>query len=297
MRRVFHYVSFFMFLAIIIVWPGCKSHPTSPEIPQAEDGAWTIYTPFNWTHDGQPYNSVYCTVYSDDASYEMKRQMGQIADEKFNRILQLFNFNDLSDFRYPPGYSRIEVYININHPETIAYAYWNGFIITIRSSDLVGIWYTRAVYLATHELTHIFEFLIEGRHVLSTYVWFKEGIATHTGCLEQPSWEKIENLSELESWIAENLNVPGQGNPIRIQQDEDYPPGANGHRYYQFFELAVRYLLDTEGLGRSYSDVRGLFYDMRNGIPFPVSFQNHFGISLDDYELEFYDRMRVYLSQ
>ncbi|MDH5385632.1 MAG: hypothetical protein OEY18_13070 [Candidatus Aminicenantes bacterium] len=297
MRRVFHYVSFFMFLVIMIVWPGCKSHPTSPEIPQTEDGAWTIYTPFDWTHDGQPYNSVYCTVYSDDASYEMKRQMGQLADEKFNRILQLFNFDDLSDFRYPPGYSRIEIYINRNHPETIAYAYWNGFIITIRSSDLVGIWYTRAVYTATHELTHIFEFLIEGRHVLSTYEWFNEGIAVHTGCLEQPGWQTIENLSELESWISENLNVPGQGNPIRIQQDEDYPPGADGHRYYQFFELAMRYLLDRKGLGKSYRDVLGLFYDMRNGISFPVSFQNHFGISLDDYEIEFYDRMRVYLSQ
>jgi len=297
MLRIFHQILLLMLVAIVIVCSGCKSYPTSPQIPQTENGSWTIYTPYNWTHDGRPYSSVYCIVYSDDASYEMKQHMGQLADEKFSRILQLFNFNNLSDFRYPPGNSKIEIYINRNHPENIAWAYWGGFIITIRSSDLIGHWYNYAVYTATHELTHIFEFLIEGREMLGTYVWFKEGIAVYTGCLEYPGWQTIENLYELESWISDNLNVSGQGNPIKIHQNEDFPPGADWHRYYQFFELAMRYLLDRKGLGKSYRDVLGLFYDMRNGISFPVSFQNHFGISLDDFEIEFYDRMRAYLSQ
>lgn len=131
MKRIFHQVLLLMFLAIVIVSVGCKSHPTLPRIPEKEKGSWAIYTPYDWTHDGKPYSSVYCVVYSDGASYEMKQQMGQLADEKFDRILQLFSFSNLSDFKYPPGYSKIDIYINRNHSENIAWAYWGGFIITI----------------------------------------------------------------------------------------------------------------------------------------------------------------------
>jgi len=285
-----------LFLAVMIVSSGCKSNPTSSPIPQTEDGLWTIYTPYNWSHDGQPYSSTYCIVYSNDASYEMKRQMAEIADERFRQIMQLFNFHDVSDFRYPPGGSKIEIYINRNHSESIAWAYWGGFIITIRSSDIVGHWYNYTVYTTRHELTHIFEFLIEGREGLGTDVWFKEGIAVHVGCLEDTGWQTIENLSELESWISQNQNVPGQGNPIKIHQNEDLPPGGDWHQYYRFFELAVRYLLDSRGMGKSFKDVLNLFYDLRDGKPFPVSFQDNFGIRVSDFEDEFYSRLRTYLS-
>ncbi len=295
MQRMLQRIMFLIFIAIVIVSAGCKKNPTSSPIPQAVDGLWTIYTPYNWTHDGQPYSSTYCIVYSDEASYEMKQQMAAIADQRFRQILQLFNFQDLSDFIYPPGSSKIEIYINRNHPENIAWAYWGGFIITIRSSDIIGHWYDYAVYTARHELTHELEFLIEGREVLGSEVWFKEGIAVYVGCLEITSWQTIKNLSELESWINQNQNLPGQGNPIKIHQNEDFPPGADRHRYYQFFELAVRYLLDTRGMGKSYRDVLRVFYDLRDGKPFPVSFQDNFGISVSDYENEFYDRMRAYL--
>jgi hypothetical protein len=226
----------------------------------------------------------------------MKQQLAEISDSRFSQIMQLFGFHDISDFRYPPGGSKIEVYINRNHPENIAWAYWGGFIITIRSSELIGHWYNYAVYTARHELTHIFEFLIEGREVLGTDVWFKEGIAVHVGCREDTGWKTIRSLSELESWISQNQNAPGQGNPIKIHQNEDFPSGADRHQYYRFFELAMRYLLDRRGMRRSFSDVLNLFYDMRNGISFPVSFRKNFGISLVDFENEFYDRMRAYLN-
>jgi len=295
LTKVLHRI-FLLLLAILTVSVECKRNPISPQIPQTEDGLWTIYTPYNWSHDGQPYSSTYCIVYSDEASYEMKQQMAEISDSRFSQIMQLFNFHDVSDFRYPPGSSSLEVYINRNHPENIAWAYWGGFIITIRSSELIGHWYNYAVYTARHELTHIFEFLIEGREALGTDVWFKEGIAVHVGCLEDTGWQTIRSLSELESWISQNQNVPGQGNPIKIHQNEDFPPGADWHQYYRFFELAMRYLLDRRGMGRSFSDVLNLFYDMRDRISFPVSFRNNFGISLVDFENEFYDRMRAYLS-
>ena len=282
-----------MFLQLFFLTSGCNDNSTSPIIPLLEVGSWTIYTPYNWSHDGKPYQSNYCTIYSDAASAELKQQLGIIADQKFSQILQLFNFQNTSDFRYPPNYSKIEIYVNMNHSESINWAYWGGFIFTIRTSDISGIYYDYTVYTFRHELEHVFEFFIEGREYLSTEVWFKEGIAVHIGCMESDIFTTVETVSELEAWISQNQNIPGQGNPIAIHYD--YPASSNRGLYYRYFELAVRYLLDSNGMGKSYQDVLNLFYDLRNGISFSDSFENHFGISISDYEAEFYDLMRTYL--
>ena len=280
---------------ILIISVGCKHNPTSPQNPEKEKGSWAKYTPYDWPHDGKPYESAYCTIYSDAAGAEMKQQLAEIADERFSLILKLFDFVNVSDFRYPPGYSKIEIYINRNHPENINWAYWGGFIFTIRASDIGGHWYDYTVYTVRHELTHVFEFLIEGRESLGTEVWFKEGIAVHIGCLESTAFRTIERLSELEAWISENQKVSGQGNPIKIHQNSDFPDGADKHQYYRFFELATRYILDKKGIGKSFLDVLSLFYDLREGTTFTIAFENHFGIRVRDYSDEFYERMRTYL--
>jgi len=150
-----------------------------------------------------------------------------LADEKFSNILASFRFSSPADFRYPAGNDKIEVYINRNHPENIAWAYWGGFIITIRSTDLDAHWYPFAAYTTAHEMTHVFEFLIEGREWLGTEVWFKEGIAVYIGGMENIGIGKIDTLNEPESWILQNQNVAGKGNPIAIHQDSDYAPGAD----------------------------------------------------------------------
>jgi len=292
-RLINNKIYLLIFSQLIFLTTGCDDNSTSPIIPLPERGSWTIYTPYDWFHDGKPYQSSYCTIYSDVASQELKQQLGAIADQRFSQILQLFNFQRISDFRYPPNYSKIEIYVNRNHPESINWAYWGGFIFTIRTSDISGIYYDYAVYTFRHELEHVFEFLIEGREVLGTEVWFKEGIAVHIGCMESNIFKTVETVSELEAWISQNQKIPGQGNPIAIHHD--YPAGSNRDQYYKYFELAVRYLLDSNGMGKSYQDVLNLFYDLRNGISFSDSFENHFGISINDYEADFYDLMRSYL--
>ena len=47
-------------------------------------------------------------------------------NEKFSLILDMFNFQHPEDFRYPPGYDKIDVYINRYHEESIAAAYWGS---------------------------------------------------------------------------------------------------------------------------------------------------------------------------
>ena len=263
--------------------------------------AWSVYTPFKWTHDGRPYNSDHCIVYSDGANNELKTEVASIVDENFSEILQTFNFDDFSDFRYPPGYDKIEIYINRFQDESINWAYWGGFIITIRPSDIDDTRYYNYVdYTSKHELMHVFEFLIEGHYDLGTDTWFREGIAVHVGNTGTAGIQRIDSPEELESWIAQYRDVPGEGNPIKIKKWEDFPQSVRDQnqtgRYYPFFCLAMEYLIDEKGAGKSYMDLLSLFYDIRNGIDFTVAFEQTFGFSVMDYETEFFDWMRIFLS-
>jgi hypothetical protein len=283
-------------LIILFLFPlslsfiGCQDDPASITPNQIEEGSWVTYSPYKWSHDGNPYSSVYCKVYSDGASYDMKRDVGAFADEKFLTILNIFDFQNMKDFRYPHGYNKIDVYINMYHEEGIAAAYWGSIFITIRSHNVN---LSRYAYLFKHELTHAFEFLIEGTVSLGTDVWFREGIAIYCG----GGLNGITDIDDLENWIAQNANHPDQGNPIAIHAWEDFPPGANISGYYtNVFDLTMRYFLDSNGLGKSTQDVLSLFYDVRNGVPFPVAFQNRFSISLEQFEIDYYDLMRTYLS-
>ena len=128
---------------------------------------------------------------------------------------------------------------------------------------------------------------------LGTDVWFREGIAIYGG----GGLNGITDIEDLERWIAQNVNDPDRGNPICIHRWEDFPPGADitGY-YYNVFDLTVRYLLDPAGLGKSVQDFLNLFYDIRNGALFPEAFQNNFGISMTQFEIDYYDMMRAYLA-
>jgi hypothetical protein len=220
----------------------------------------------------------------------MKEKVGLYADEKFIQILNLFNFQEMDDLRYPPGYDKVDVYINRNHERNIAAAYWGSIFITIRSDDAN---IDRYDYLFRHELTHVFQFLIEGKVNLSTEVWFTEGIAIYGG---GGLWG-ITDIEDLDQWINRNSTDPNHGNPICIQVWDDFPPGADITGYYcNVFDLTMRYFLDPIGLDKSIEDVLQLFYDLRNDVAFPIAFQSNFGLDLDTLETEYYDRMRAYLT-
>lgn len=271
---------------------GCKKEskniPTTPG--QIEEGSWVTYSPYKWSHDGFPYNSVYCTVYSDAASPEMKRNAGEFADRIFNKILDEFGFENYSDFRYPPSNEKIDVYINRNHEETLFAAFWGSIIITVRSSVMDT---TRLYYLFKHELTHAFEYLIEGTPELGTDVWFREGLAVFIG--SEGGWNHIANTDGLDDWISQNSSYPNNGNPITIHQWEDFPEGSDITGYYTVFDVVIKYILSSRGMGKSLQNVLILFYDVRNGTSFSTAFENNFGVSLLGFETTIFNRLRLFL--
>jgi hypothetical protein len=246
------------------------------------------YSPYKWVHDGEPYFGDFCIVYSDCCSYQFKQEVGQFADDKYIQVLNLFEFEDTDDLRFPMEYKKVDVYINRYHPERIAVAYWGSILIAFASENF----HSRHDYLFRHELTHVFQFLIEGHVNLSTPVWFTEAIAIYGG---GGMWG-IRESADLDHWIAMNVDYPDMGNPICIKVWDDFPPGSDITGYYYYvFDLTMRYLLDPQGLNKSIEDVLNLFYDLRNDIPFETSFENHFGIDVETFEEEYYARMYEYL--
>jgi hypothetical protein len=161
----------FCSILILISILNCQKDPAGITQTQIEDGSWIIYSPYDWSHDGHPYRSNYCIVYSDGASNDLKKKAGEFSDTKFVEILEMFNFNNQTDFLLPPENDKINVYINKYHQESIAATFWGTIIITIRTDDFDTNLYD---YLFKHELTHEFEYLIEGTINLGTDVWRDE---------------------------------------------------------------------------------------------------------------------------
>jgi hypothetical protein len=77
----------------------------------------------------------------------------------------------------------------------------------------------------------------------------------------------------------------------------DYPDidGVGYYYYYPMFQLAVEYLVDINGHGKSFNDLKNLLLDVSVGVPFPIAFNNRFEISLAEYERQFFDLMNDYL--
>jgi hypothetical protein len=293
LKQVVWQTLLFSIIIALLSNQACQDYPVEAIPENREDikeGSWVTYSPYKWTHDGAPYFSEHCIVYSDGVSAELKEKAGIFADQKFIEVLDLFDFHDKSDLLFPPGYEKVDVYLNRYHEESIAAAYWGCIIITIRSADTD---INRYNYLFLHELTHVFQFLIEGKVNLSTDVWFSEGIAIYGG----GGLRGITDIDDLDNWISQNAWDPGLGNPIRIHVWDDFPEGADISGYYRnVFDLTMRYFLDPGGLGKTQQHVLSLFYDLRNNINFSHALQNNFGIELADFEARYYDIMRNYLT-
>ena len=284
-------IRFICLFAILFLLTRC----TEEEMPEngmdpasAVEGSWITYSPYKWVHDGKSSQADYCTVFSDGACDEIKQLAGYLADDKFLEILDMFNFNNLEELLFPTNRRKIDVYINTNHSENIAAAFWGSIFITVRTAELdTG----RYAYLFKHELTHQFEFLVEGNVNFAADMWFTEGIAIYCGGLNS-----IKTAAEIEQWMAVNEQSPNKGNPITIRRWEDYPEGADLPGYTEVFEIVNKYLLDPDGLNRTVDDVLNVFYDLRQLKPFYESFENNFGINVDTLEVEIFDRLIDYLN-
>ena len=74
-------------------------------------------------------------------------------------------------------------------------------------------------------------------------------------------------------------------------------PDARIGEYYPMFRLAVRYLLDDAGQGKSFNDVKNMYIDMHSTVNFRSSFESYLGISVEYYENHFFELIATFLNQ
>ena len=261
-----------------------------------DSGSW-YRTGFRWPHDGKPLESDHFIVYSDAASLESRQKLAEIGEELLVVLTEEFEIDPATQFLFPDGQSKIHIftYKNQTPMKWGGWGYYGGLLIFSLDHELRTEWgHTelenyRAV--VKHELMHTIEGLLKGSdNPQLVDVWLTEGIAEYVS--GGTTGEPITTLAKFEEVIGRF----GELNPIAMHQ-YGYTIGTDvaGFYYYPMFLLTMAYLLDPTGGGLTNSAIRDIYLDARAGIPFSVSFEEKMGISLQDFEDQFFERLRAYL--
>jgi hypothetical protein len=284
--------------------PADASEPSeAPEPAQMVDsGSW--YSRQRWPHDGKPYESQNFVVYSDTASLEAKQAVAEVGEDVLAETIAEMGVDPNEMFRFPDGQDKIHIYAYHDHyPQNWGMrAYYGGLIawsLDHEKRDTDPDLYASVV---KHELVHVVESLLKGRDAIEGYrveTWFSEGLAEAlTG---GTSGGAVRDLDHMNHLVAEY----GRLSPVTYKSDSpDWDPVAFWHYHYPMSQLAVEYLMDTDGLGRSPQDVTNLFLDMaggpqwpQEGTDFTTAFENRMGISVSDYGEQFFGLMDGYLPE
>jgi hypothetical protein len=264
-------------------------------------GSWVRYTPFDWTHDGEPYEGVHVRIFADRARDQDKARFAEEAEKSLAFVQEVLSIAD-EEIRYPHPQGKIDIYASSTHHLELegGWAYYGGFLFDYDRTIFIRIsvdYPEDFPYepLFDHEMTHVVEYLVEGcgpgGEMLSE-TWFDEGVATYVA---QDQTVKIDTLARLDSMRQELEDMPGGGNPILIGTWEDIPAqyfvNEILNELYCMFELSVRYLADTYGM----EQFRLISLDIRAGSSFEEAFANHYGMSVAEYQESFFTRMENYL--
>jgi hypothetical protein len=268
------------------------------------DGSWTA-AGFHFGHDGNPYESDNFVVYSGFSSQTERQYVAEVLEGRFVDLKSWLAISSHDEFEYPSEDERIDV-LTLRYQGTdvlwTGQSYRYGLIVHAPDSpryEEEG--YTRSLYtqLLTHELMHVIEYLLIGTDgdYYDTEKWFHEGVAVYVA---GPPPNQVRYASQVEQWQLAMSGLAGGGNPVSVKTGADYPQeivddaGQLG-RYYLFFELAFRYLVDPDGQGRTLLDVKNMYLDIRQGVSFQDAFENRMGMSVDYYETNFFDIIVEYL--
>jgi hypothetical protein len=262
-------------------------------------GSWYVRVP--WPHDGRPYESDRFVVYSDSASSEARRELADQAERLWTEILSEMDIEGES-LSLPPGQDKVDIYaFKDRSPEWAGKAYYGGLVIS--SPDrriLFGLARTEAGrYESTlkHELVHVVsESLLHARGLDEppwVPVWFFEGFAevmsTGTGA------DAVRGKDHLNYLTSKY----GHLNPVSYESDANIEggPAAYTQYHYPMRQLAVEYLLNQDGIGKTPRDATALLIDMAGGTQYETAFADHMGITVTDYENQFFELMTGYLPE
>ena len=253
-----------------------------------------------YPHDQRILESAHFLVFSDGSSDDVKVIYAKMAEESLAELFETFavESTDVLSLDFADSGSKIKIFsIKDANYDTVAFRF--GFILFGQDSTNYqhggydDFWFRREV---KHETMHVLQWLFgldpQGR-VSEPWpeVWFTEGIAEHiSGGVFAP----IANLGQWEQWRSSSDHA----NPVAIHQWADFtiPYGRTGE-YYPAFSLAVRYLLDSRGVGKTPLDVKAMYADMVSSGSFAEPFARMCGMTVEEYENHFPELIADYLQR
>lgn len=268
----------------------CYEGPFDPPWKDAHLEGIELNFDINLTHDNRVLETDHFLVFSDASSDEAKIHMGETAETALNLIRDLFQIN-APDLGILDLSTKIRVYSQRRDSSCGSSAYFSGFLAPAYDGSNPSC-IEFIPFIVKHELTHVVQFRLGGLYT-EVWAWFTEGLAeTVSGGVYPP----VTCWQEVDEWRQD----PDHVNPVSIQTldqipDYDTIDWLRREQYYPIFGLAVRYLVDPKGLGKTLIDVKNMFRDIGRGMSFPQAFETHMGMSLAYYEEHFYALMEAYL--
>jgi hypothetical protein len=254
-----------------------------------DEGSW--YARIAWPHDGNPIESTNFVVYSDAASLEARHEVATVAEDVWAELLGELSIEP-GMLQYPEGRDKIDIYAyhDYDPQDWGGWAYYGGLLVWSPDHDQRQTGNNRLSPVVKHELVHVIQWLITGGVSRPVDTWFIEGLPLVLAGDTTP----IRGLDQLDRLTAEY----GTTSPISIKNySQITSPEAGEHFHYPMFHLAVEYLKDGDGQGRSPADMTVMLIDVAEGTSFEAAFENRMGLRLDDFENEFFSLMSAYLPQ
>jgi hypothetical protein len=239
-------------------------------------------------------------IYSDGAGEDARQALSVLAEDTLSDIEELFAIDNNDIFLFPPGQTKIDIYAYKNRYPTYpvnwgGWAYYGGLLIfSLDHPKRTSFGHTEPeIYNPTlkHEVMHVVESLLKASNNPDLVdIWLTEGIAEAVS-----GGTAGGRITDLQTFNALR-NQYGSLNPIAMHRYE-YPDIESivYYYYYPMFQLAVEFLVDVNGHGKSFSDIKNLFMDVSVGVPFHTSFKNRLGLSVSEYKVQFFALMNNYL--
>ena len=247
-----------------------------------------------YPHDNRILETDNFLTFSDYNRDDIKIQFATMAEEGFRELKGAFvisSSEEVGIFTDDPDSKMTIYYAEYQRVINASWAY--GFAITgitsphYQQPDRLVNGRTTFRNTVVHETMHVLVNLL-GCGVNGIYlphVWFSEGIAEY---MSGGGFTPIETYDQYSRW-RENNHI----NPIDMRNYGD--PGTTTTSYYPMYGLAVRYLLDEKGLGKTLMNVKAMLEQMTISNDFESAFAQHFGMTLDHFRQNFFDLMEDYL--
>jgi len=243
----------------------------------------------NISHDNRVLETKNILTFSDASSDDVKIWYARVAETAFEQLKKFFNISSSAELGIVDRYSKITIYSDRykQHQQSakefgfILWALDNPRFHEVRDDPEFRKRYQQIV---KHEMTHVFQFYLGGRYH-RVDCWFTEGVAEWAcNYLIIQTWEQVEEWRQ---------HPDHELNPIAVKFREQVKPDGT---YYPMYGLAVQYLMDKDGWGKTALDVKAIFQDVGRGILFEDAFENHMDLPLQYYEENFYKLIKEYLS-